>query len=280
MSNIIELSVVILTKNEEENLATALKSVNNRVKDIFVLDSFSTDNTCEIAKEHSVKLFSNKFKSFGDQRRYAINSLPIETDWVLFLDADEIVPNEFLEEVKDLITESKYVAYECKYKFIFLKKWIKHGGYYGTRITRLFRKDKVVISRSMNEHIKANGQVGQMKNDIIHEDKKGFDSWINKHLLYADYEASELIVKQKDNYENLFGSQGQRKRWIRNNIWNKLLPPLIRPFFYFFYRVIIKFGFLDGIRGFIFHFLHALWYPFLIDAKYLIKKLGWDNVRD
>jgi hypothetical protein len=130
--------------------------------------------------------------------------------------------------------------------------------------------------RAVNEHMIVEGKTGQLRNDFMHEDRKGLTDWIAKHNGYATREAQELLnARSESAYREidarLFGAQAQRKRWLRHRIWNRM-PPLIRPFFYFFYRYVLAGGFLDGKSAFAYHFLHALWYPMLIDLKYLELK--------
>ncbi|WP_299107779.1 glycosyltransferase family 2 protein [uncultured Tenacibaculum sp.] len=272
------LTVVILTLNEEVNIRQSLKNVVGWAKEVFVLDSLSNDATQDIAIKLGAKVFTREFDNYANQRRYAIEELPIETDWILFLDADEYLTGDLKTEIVEELSNSAFDGYYIKYRFYFLGKWIKYGGYYGTKILRLFKKDRATVSRDMNEHVSVNGKVSTLKNDFIHEDRKGVSDWTQKHNKYATYEALELIKfdekkkEENDEFANLFGTQPQRKRWIREKIWNKLLPPLIRPIFYFLYRYIIRLGFLDGKQGFIFHFLHAFWFMLLIDVKYLEMK--------
>src|SRR5262249_12720884 len=100
--------------------------------------------------------------------------------------------------------------------------------------------------------------------------------WIAKHNRYASHEAQEQIHReaghgQEEIGARFWGSQAQRKRWLRYNVWDRM-PPLVRPFFYFFYRYLLTGAFLEGRAAFVFHFLHALWYPLLIDVKYLEMK--------
>jgi len=155
-------------------------------------------------------------------------------------------------------------------------KWIKRG-YYPTWILRLFRHGKAHCEeRAVNEHLIVEGDTGYLQNDFIHGDLKGLSEWIDKHNKYATREALELYknetnVNQEEIRDRLFGSQAERKRWIRHKIWNKL-PPLIRPMFYFIYRYFLAGGFLDGKSAFIYHFLQALWFPMLIDIKFLEMK--------
>lgn len=128
----------------------------------------------------------------------------------------------------------------------------------------------------MNEHLIVEGKTGQLRNDFMHEDRKGVTDWIAKHNGYATREAQELLnTRSAPGYQEIdarvFGTQAQRKRWLRYKVWNHL-PPLIRPFFYFLYRYLLRGGFLDGKEAFIYHFLQGLWFPLLTDIKYLELK--------
>ena len=275
----VDLTTVILTYNEEIHIGRAINNVKGWCKDIFILDSGSTDRTVKIAKALGAKVFYREFDNYANQRNYAIRELPIETEWVLFLDADEYLTEELKEEISRVLPKTDKDGFYLKRRFYFMGKWIKHGGYYPSFLLRLFKKNKGIVKREVNEHIDVEGKVGTLKNDFVDENLKGISFWIDKHNRYATFEAMQLLKyeerikrREKDNFAKLFGTQAQRKRWIREYIWNPLMPPLIRPFFYFFYRYFFKFGFLDGKEGFIFHFLHALWFYFLIDVKYLELK--------
>jgi glycosyltransferase involved in cell wall biosynthesis len=281
------ISVIILTYNEELNISQALKNITGWAKEIIVLDSGSTDNTVKIAESFGAKVFHRQFDNYANQRNYALKELPISTEWILFLDADEYLSEELKKEISDTLAQTDCDGFYLKRRFYFWNKWIKHGGYYPIWILRLFKKDKGHIEREINEHFVVDGKVGYLKNDFIDNNKKDLTEWIAKHNKYATYEAEELLkykqrkqAGKKDEFANLSGSQAQKKRWIREYIWNPLMPPLIRPFIYFFYRYIIRLGFLDGKAGFVYHILQGLWYPFLIDVKYLeLKKkhLTTDN---
>lgn len=273
------LGVIILTYNEEANIAQALDSVAGWANEIFILDSQSTDRTLEIAGQYACHIAQNKFENYAKQRNYALDHLPIHSEWVLFLDADEWMLDALKQEISTRITNSpKENGFYLNRRFIWMGRWIKRG-YYPTWTLRLFRHGKGNCEdRAVNEHMIVQGKTGQLRNDYMHEDRKGVSDWIAKHNGYATREALELLNKRTaPDYQeisaSLFGNMVQRKRWLRYKIWNNL-PPLVRPCFYFFYRYIIAGGFLDGREAFIYHFLQALWFPMLIDIKYLEMKMS------
>lgn len=269
-----KLAVVVLTYNEQENLAQALDSVVGWADEAFVLDSLSTDRTLEIARRYDCHIVQHKFEDYAKQRNYALDCLPIQSEWVLFLDADEWLPVDLKAEISALLAAAPAEnGFYLKRRLLWMGRWIRRG-YYPTWILRLFRHGKGRCEdRAVNEHLIVEGKTGQLRCDFIHEDRKGLTDWIAKHNGYATREALELFNPRSDpGYHevdtSLFGSQEQRRRWLRYRIWNHL-PPLMRPFLYVFYRYVLTGGFLDGKAAFVYHFLHALWYPLLIDVKYL-----------
>ncbi len=268
------LTVIILTFNESENIRNSVSNTIDWAQSVFILDSGSQDDTVHIAKSLGATVFHRKFDNYAAQRNYAIKELPIETDWMLFLDADEYLTNALKEEISALFNAPQkppHQGYYLKRRFYFMGKWIRYGGYYPTWLLRLFLKDEANCEREINEHIKVNGTTGYLKNDFADDNRKDFSEWIKKHVKYATFEAIQMIEPNK-NLGKLWGNQAQRKQWIRENIWTNLLPPFIRPFFYFFYRYIIRLGFLDGKKGFIFHFMQALVYQFIIDITFFELK--------
>jgi len=273
------ITVIILTLNEAIHIERAIANVANWATTVFVLDSGSTDETCTIAKKLGAQVFYRKFDNYAAQRTYAIKELPVSTEWIYFQDADEYMTDELKTEIGHIVVENNPIidGYYVKWKFIFLGKWIKYGGYYPTWILRLFRKDKASVNREMNEHIAVAGKTDYLKNDFIHESKKDFSFWMEKHNQYSTYEAIELLKENKLESELSFaqlnGTQAQRKRWIREKIWNRYIPAFLKPFIYFFYRYFIRLGFLDGKIGFIYHFMHAFVFYFLVEIKYLETKI-------
>lgn len=268
------VTVVILTCNEEENLPQALASVAGWSHETFVLDSLSTDGTLDIARKSSCVIAENRFEDYAKQRNYALDHLPITSEWVLFLDADEWMPDPLKNEISALIATSPVEnGFYVNRRLIWMGRWIRHG-YYPSWILRLFRfRRGRCEDRAVNEQIFVEGSTSRLQNDFVHEDHKGVGEWIVKHNGYAAREALELVRTNREaSYREvdakLFAAQSLRKRWLRQNVWNRL-PPLLRPCFYFFYRYFLAGGFIDGKAALIYHFLHALWYPMLIDIKYL-----------
>ncbi len=147
-------------------------------------------------------------------------------------------------------------------------KWIKYGGYYPTWLLRLWRKGRGKYeAREMDEHVILSGEARYAKHDIIEEDKKNLDYWIEKHNRYARREAETICRKGGETLPpSLGGTQAQRKRWMKENIYNHL-PLFVRPFMYFCYRYVIRGGFLDGKEGMVFHILQGFWYRFLVDVR-------------
>jgi len=271
------VAVIILTYNEEANIAQALSSVVAWADEVFVVDSMSTDGTVAIAKPYGCHVAQHPFEDYSKQRNYALDTLPIRSEWVFFLDADEWVPAPLCDEITWLIARSPVEnGFYVRRRVMWMGRWIRRG-YYPTWLLRLFRHSMGHCEdRAINEHIVVEGQAGYLENDLIHDDRRGVGSWIAKHNAYASREALELARTEGENCyrevdANLLGAQVQRKRWIRRYVWNRL-PPMIRPLGYFFYRYVLRFGFLDGMAGFTFNFLQALWYPMLIDIKYLEQR--------
>jgi glycosyltransferase involved in cell wall biosynthesis len=268
------LAVIILTCNEEANLAQALDSTAGWATESFVLDSSSSDRTLEIAHRYGCQMAEKKFTNFAQQRNYALDHLPVRCEWVLFLDADEWLPDALKQEISRLIaTFPAENGFYINRRLIWMARWIRRG-YYPSWILRLFRYGKGRCEdRTVNEHLIVDGATGYLHNDLMHEDQKTMTEWIAKHNGYATLEALELVnARSAPGYREidvrLFGTQAQRKRWLRHKVWNRL-PPLMRPLFYFFYRYVLAGGFLDGRAAFAYHFFQALWYPMLIDVKYL-----------
>ncbi|MEK7162802.1 MAG: glycosyltransferase family 2 protein [Patescibacteria group bacterium] len=257
----IPISIIILTYNEEIHIELLLKNISDWADEIFIVDSYSTDKTLEIAKKYDAKIFQHKFENQARQFNWALDNLKIKNEWILRLDADEYLTEELKKEIIEVIpkTALEISGFYIKRRVYFMGRWIKHGGYYPFWFLRLFRKGKARSEqREMDEHlVLLEGKSGKLENDFVDDNKKDLTWWTEKHNNYASREVAAILV----------GDFGISKK----KFYYKL-PMFFRVYAYFCYRYFLRLGFLDGKEGLIFHFLHAFWYRFLIDAKIYEKK--------
>jgi glycosyltransferase involved in cell wall biosynthesis len=282
----LDLTVLILAHNEEKNIARSVSSVRTIAKRILVVDSGSTDRTVGIAKENGAEVISHSpFVNYATQFNWGLDNTNIDTKWVFRLDADEQVTPELAAEIEEqllLHDEDNVNGFEVRCRIIFLGRWIKHGGTYPLIIPRIFRRGfGRVESRKMDEHTLIEGDVVQLKNDLVHYDFKGLTPWIAKHNNYSDRERQDYFERMESRADQLEGSivgnQRQRKRFLKNGVYYNM-PLFWRAWFYYIYRYYIRLGFLDGPEGKIFCFLQAYWYRFLVDAKiYEAMKFGKED---
>jgi len=266
-----DITLIVLTNNEEKNLPQCLGSVKGLVNEIFIVDSYSTDGTEQVAKRFGAKFIQHEFINQAQQFNWALENLDIKSEWILRLDADEVILPELKNEILDRLGSlpGNIHGVVLRRRVYFMGRWIKHGGYYPTFLLRIFRKGRGMSEvREMDEHlVLKDGEEITFKNDFIDDNKKGLHFWIEKHNGYATREAEEILkVENKKQEGNRLGGQAGRKRWLKEKIYNNF-PLFIRPFFYYVYRYFFLLGFLDGREGLIFHFLQAFWYRFLVDVK-------------
>jgi len=264
------ISIIILTYNEEVNLTKCLESILNLSNDVIVVDSYSTDKTLDIAKKYGARVVQHEFKNQATQFNWALDNIEIKHEWILRLDADEVITKELEKEIIETLPRvaDDVSGFYIKRKVYFMGRWIKHGAYYPTWILRLFRKNKARSEeREMDEHIVLlQGRTANFKNDFIDENLNELSWWIERYNKYSTREVNAILAQNESVSEKLDGSQTERKRWLKNNLYYQS-PRFLRAFLYFIYRYFFRFGFLDGMEGLAFHFLQGFWYRFLIDAK-------------
>jgi glycosyltransferase involved in cell wall biosynthesis len=264
------VAVIILTFNEEANLAAALDSVKGWAEEVFVVDSFSTDRTVEIALERAkdgVRVVQHRFKNYSDQWNWALTHLPVTSEWTLKLDADERVTPEFKQEVNELHRSAAPDLHGVLFprRIVFMGKPLRFGGTLDNHDLRLWRTGQAVFEdRSVNEHAQVNVQLATLKNYVEHHDYKSIANWIDKHNRYSSLEAINLIQGNLTGglKPRFFGYPAERRMWLRK--WYYRVPG--RPLFYFLYRYVLRLGLLDGRAGFRFAFLHAS-FLYWIDLK-------------
>ena len=266
-----DITVIILTKNEEKNIKNAIESVKQLAKRIIVVDSGSTDKTCEIAQSCGAEIYVHQFITHGQQFNWALNSLDIKTNWVFRLDADEVVTPELSNEIIEkceIHSDDDVNGLVGNFKVYFLGKFLKHGGMYPFYRTTIFKYGKGFIDEEgmRDQTVITEGKLIYLKNDFLHYDFKSLDAWILKHNWYSTLEVRNLFNEDSYQVEGKRTKSADKTIKMRDKFYYKL-PSFLRARFYFWYRYYFKLGFLDGNPGKIYAFLQAYWYRYLIDAK-------------
>jgi glycosyltransferase involved in cell wall biosynthesis len=270
-----KIVAVVLTLNEERHIRRCLESVRLVTKSILVVDSYSTDRTCEIALSMGARVVQHPFVNYATQFNWALDHVDIDTDWLLRIDADECITQQLASEINNRLSKlSEDIAgVYFLLRIIFIGSVIRHGGVSSIRLLRLWRKGKGRCeNRWMDEHIKVHGASVSFKGELIHDNLNSLTWWTAKHNGYSNREALDLLnlkygFMPVDSAASLSsGSQVAIKRWLKEKLYSRL-PGGLRAFGYFFYRYFFALGFLDGKGGLVFHFLQGFWYRFLVDAK-------------
>ncbi len=278
-----DLTVIILTFNEALHIKRAIESVQKIASMIWIVDSYSTDNTLAIAESLGARTIQNKFTNQAVQFLWAMEHCQIQTRWVMRLDADEYLTPPLMDEIQNRLNHlpEKVTGIILKRQVHFMGKWIRHGGYYPIELLRIWHVGAATIEqRWMDEHtILLKGSSIKFQHDFIDDNLNSLSWWIAKHNDYATREAIEVLnrkhhfmpsVQYAENSSN--AAQAGHKRWYKENLYLKL-PLFIRCFLYFQFRFWIKLGVLDGQKGLVWHFLQGFWYRFLVDAK--ILQIEW-----
>lgn len=269
-----DITAIILTRNEQNFLEDCINSIRKIVKRIVVVDSFSDDNTFELAKELGADVYQHEFNNYSKQYKYAVNVSQIKTKWILRIDADERLTDESAEELNSLCNEnenSDVTGIILRFYNIFLGKPIYHGGMYPWKKLSVYKTGMGDIEdRNMDEHIiLSSGRIIEAKKDSKHLAFRGLTFFTNKCNWYSTREAMDYFEQR-----NIDNTNASLKTRIKMNVYYKL-PLGLRAWLYYVYRYYFRLGFLDGKEGKIFAFLHAYWYRFLVDAKiYEHDKLG------
>ncbi len=271
-----DLTAIILTLNEEKNIRECISSIQSIAKRIVVVDSFSTDKTVEIAKEMGAEVIAHEFVNQAQQFIYAIETLEIDTKWILRIDADERFTEKSAAELEALTLEhadDDVNGIVVRFEVSFMGKPLRHGGIYPFRKMVVYKNGTAHMeNRNMDEHIVLDeGRSIEMKNDCLHYDYKNLTAWIEKHNKYSSREVLDYLTPKEDAEKVVLNRSAKFKRFVKFKIYYKL-PMGLRAKLYYWYRYYLKLGFLDGKEGKIFAFLQAYWYRFLVDAKIYEKK--------
>ena len=260
-------SILILTKNEQANLPACLESVV-WCDDVVVLDSLSTDETCDIAARSGARVFRRPFDDFGSQRNFALDEIPFKHAWVFHLDADERFNEELRSECERMIALDEMSAYFVPNKIIFLGKWIKRCTQYPYPQVRLLKIGEVRFKKAGHgqREDEAKRGVGHIHIPYDHYNfSKGIADWVEKHNRYSSGEAEELLATRSGpiDWSGLFSGESMRRKRSLKQIHARLPGRWLVKFLYLYF---LRLGFLDGYPGFVYCVLQGF-YDFLIVAK-------------
>lgn len=271
----LDLTVIILTYNEELHIRRCLENVCDIAKEIIIIDCFSKDDTHKICAEfENVRVIEHQWPgNQSAQFNWAVENIEISTGWVLRLDADEYLLPELKQELRSRLSslDAGITGIEFKRRHIFMGRWVKHG-IYPVIMLRMFRNGcGRYDNRLMDEHmILSKGESIVFDNDFCDHSLINISDYCRKHLIYAQREAVEILDEKWNISGIVVNEDGHGKQALekhkRKNTYNKQ-PLFWRSFAYFLYRYILKGGFLDGKEGFLFAYIQGWWYRTMVDAK-------------
>jgi glycosyltransferase involved in cell wall biosynthesis len=257
------VSVIVPVRNEAKNLPRCLLALKD-VGEVIVIDSQSSDETVEIARSHGAQVMQFHYRGgWPKKRQWALDTLSFAHDWILLLDADEILTPELAGEIRSAIKNPSFNAYSIQLRTKFLSRTLRHGDV-GLWKTSLFRQgrahyecrlqdqDASMADMEVHEHVVVQGATGKLLHPLIHHNVESLSHYIRKHDEYSNWE-SRVLLQRNDAQRNnshelppsLTGSQAQRRRWLKR----KLFAVPGSPILLFLYRYVFRFGFLDGVPG-------------------------------
>lgn len=269
------IAVIILTFNEELHIARCIDSLKNICEEIFVVDSYSTDQTCEIAVSLGAKVYQHTFVNTAKQLIWAVDNVGIQSEWIWRVDADEYIEPNLSSQIKQRLAtcDPEVNGVYVNKKIIFMGRPLLHGGWYPARQIKLYRRGFGAFEDLwQDEHIAIfSGKTITIDGDQTDENLKDLAWWTQKHN--ANFSIKEAVNMFAIRYKLLdnglevrfWGTNIERRRWLKYRYAK--MPLFIRPFLNFFVRYVLWGGFFDGIPGLIWHVLQGFWYRFLVDAK-------------
>lgn len=287
-----DLAVIILTHNEALHIERAIHSVAGIAREIYVVDSYSTDETRELASRAGATVLSHPFVNYSKQFQWAIDTIETKATWLMRLDADEIVEPDLVANLARFLstTSSDVVGINIKRKHIFMNRWVRHGGRYPLLLLRIWRRDHGRIEdRWMDEHIVVwGGRTVTVDGGFADHNLNDLVFFTAKHNKYATREAIDVLNQRWNLFPRDLGVEAKAtslqtavKRWVKERLFNRTPFP-VAALAYFIWRYLFQAGFLDGRSGLVYHFLQGYWYRFLVGARVMeleaaIKPLRGDK---
>lgn len=245
------IDVLIITKDEEKNLPHCLRALAGWTNRIFVLDSGSTDRTCELAVELGAEVVEHAWEGYAAQKNWGLDNLPLEGDWILIVDADEVITTKLRDQLVDIASLPVEAVPENGFHinrlFYFLGKPIRHCGYFPSWNLRFFKRGRGRYEeRAVHEHLLVEEPVGWIRTPMLHEDHRGLEHYIAKHNHYSTLEAAAIASDDGDLDARLTGNALERRRWMKRHVYRRLPAKWL---FRFIYMYVLRLGVLDGVNG-------------------------------
>ena len=279
------LTVIIPVRNEAHNLPRCLESLKC-AGEVYVIDSQSTDDTAAIAQSRGAKVVQFRYAGgWPKKRQWAMEELPLAYNWILLLDADEVLTPELADEMQTAIQDPHTDGYYIALQMHFLGRRLRHSGGKLWKLS-LFRKglgrfecrlrdqDASMADMEVHEHVMVNGATRKLIHPLIHHNIESLSRYIQKHNEYSNWEARVWLDgnRRKNDEEiqpSLWGTQAQRRRWLRRHFFGLPGSPLL----FFLYKYVFNLGFLDGVPGLIYCAMQGIQF-FHIKAKIYELRAG------
>jgi glycosyltransferase involved in cell wall biosynthesis len=275
-SALLPVTAIIPVRNEARNLPSCLESLRD-VAEVYVIDSQSTDTTAEIAHSYGAQVVQFHYQGgWPKKRQWAMDSLPLANDWIFLIDADEALTPQLTEEVRRAIQDPCVDGCYIALRMYFLGRELRHSGasFYklslfrrgkGRYERRLKDQDPSMADMEVHEHVVVEGRTAKLRHPLLHRNVESLSHYIRKHDEYSNWEARVWLEGENNSQvlsPSFFGSQAQRRRWLRKNFFAIPGSPLL----FFLYKYVFHLGFLDGIPGLIYCVLQSTQF-FHIKAK-------------
>lgn len=274
-----DVTIIILTKNEEVNLPDCLESVKGFAKRCVVVDSGSNDKTQKIAETFDADFYYHPFENYARQFNWALDHTNIKTRWTFRLDADERLTPKLCEELTQLMkqhADDDVNGITMEASLFFMGKEMKHGGPQKRKLMLFKTGMGRIEDRKMDEHtILSSGKAIDCKEKFLHYDFKDMSFWINKLNWYATREMQDYFefINGKEASINANDEEIDKIRNKKFGVYYKF-PKFIRCWLMFIYAYVFQLGFLDGKEGFIYHWTYHRFYRTLVDSKILEQELN------
>ena len=289
-ARLLPLTAIVAARNEARNLPHCLESLRD-VGEVYVIDSQSTDATVEIARSYGAQVVQFHYQGgWPKKRQWAMETLPLAFDWILLIDADEVLTPELAEEIKQGIVSPDFDGYYISLRMYFLGRLLRHGGAGFWKLSlfrrgkghyecRLKDQDSSMADMEVHEHVVVEGRTARLKNPLAHRNVESLSRYIQKHDEYSNWDARVWLEGEAGSRElppSLFGSQAQRRRWLKKRFMG--IPG--SPALFFLVKYLFGLGFLDGVPGLIYSGFQAAQMFHIKSKIYELRRVRQEQGRE